>query len=70
MFYQIFFSPQVTQSVIIKHKEGICESPQELPNDLKLRIFDPMAFSPMGGAFVPTQEKKTIRKYDKNPQIP
>ena len=64
MFYQIFFSPQVTQSVIIKHKEGICESPQELPNDLKLRIFDPMAFSPMGGPLCPHKKKKQHRIFE------
>ena len=33
--YQIFFSPQVKQSVIISNKHGIFKLPQELPNDLK-----------------------------------
>ena len=30
MLYQIFFSPQVKQSVIISNKHGICELPPEL----------------------------------------
>ena len=34
MFDQIFFSPQVKQSVIISNKHDICELPQKLPNDL------------------------------------
>ena len=38
MFYQIFLSPQVKQSVIISNKLGIYELPHELPNDLRLRI--------------------------------
>ena len=38
MFYQIFFSQQVEQSAIISNKHGIYELPQELTNDLKLRI--------------------------------
>ena len=33
MLYQIFFSPQVKQSVIISNKTGIHESSHELPND-------------------------------------
>ena len=35
--YQIFFSPQVKQSVIINNKHGIYELLNELPNDLRLR---------------------------------
>ena len=38
MFYQIFFSPQEKQCAIITYKHGIYELPDELPNDLKLRI--------------------------------
>ena len=38
MLYQIFFSPQVKQSVIISGKQGIYELLNELPNDLRLRI--------------------------------
>ena len=46
MFYQIFFSPQEKQCLllittllaIITYKHGIYELPHELPNDLKLRI--------------------------------
>ena len=38
MFYQIFFSQQVEQSAIISNKHGIYELPQELSNDLRLRI--------------------------------
>ena len=38
MLYQIFFSPQKKQSVIINNKHGIYEMPYELANDLKLRI--------------------------------
>ena len=50
MFYQIFLSPQVNRCAIITYKHGIYELPQELPNDLRLKI--------LGGVFVPTQEKK------------
>ena len=38
MFYQIFFSPQVTQCPIITYKYGIYELPQEFLDDLRLRI--------------------------------
>ena len=38
VLYQIFFSPQVKQSVIINNKHGIYELPQELPNNFRLRI--------------------------------
>ena len=38
MLYQIFFSQQVKQSVIISDKHGIYELPHDLPNDLRLRI--------------------------------
>ena len=38
MFYQIFFSPQVKQSAVISNKQGVCEVPHELPNDLRLRM--------------------------------
>ena len=37
MFYQIIFSPQVKRC-IITYKNGVCELPQELPNDLGLRV--------------------------------
>ena len=33
MFYQIFLSTQVKQSVIISNKHGIYELPHKLPND-------------------------------------
>ena len=39
MFYQIFLSPQVKRCTIITYKYGIYELPDELPNDLRLRIF-------------------------------
>ena len=35
---QIFFSPQVKQSVIINNKHGIYELPHELLNDLRLEM--------------------------------
>ena len=35
---QIFFSPQVRQSMIISNKYGIYELPHKLLNDLRLRI--------------------------------
>ena len=38
MSYQIFLSPQVKRWAIITYKQGIYELPQELPNDLRLRI--------------------------------
>ena len=38
MFYEILFSPQVKQSVIINDKYGIYELRHELQNDLRLRV--------------------------------
>ena len=38
MFYQSFLSPQVKPSAIIGNKHDIYDLPQELPNDLRLRI--------------------------------
>ena len=38
MFYQIFFSPQVKQSMIISNKHGIYELPHNLVNYVRLRI--------------------------------
>ena len=40
MLYQIFLLPQVKRSAIISHKQGVYEVPQELPNDLRLRILE------------------------------
>ena len=36
MFDQIFFPPQVKQTVIISNKHGAYELPHELSNDLRL----------------------------------
>ena len=36
ILYEILFSPQVKQSVIISNKHDIYELPHELPNDLRL----------------------------------
>ena len=36
--YQILFSPQVKQCAIVSNKHGIEELPNELPNDVRLRI--------------------------------
>ena len=38
MLYQIFLLPQVKRYVIITYKHGMYELPQELSNDLRLRI--------------------------------
>ena len=38
MFYQIFFSPQVKRRAIITCKHIIRELPQDLSNELRLRI--------------------------------
>ena len=38
IFYQVFLSPQVRWWAIITYKHGAYELPDELPNDLKLRI--------------------------------
>ena len=38
LLYQIFFSQQVKRILIISNKHGIYELPDELPNDLRLRI--------------------------------
>ena len=40
MFDQIFLLPQMKRSVIVSNKHGIYELPHELPNDLRLRIFE------------------------------
>ena len=39
MFCNIFFSPQGERNVIISNKHGIQKLPNELPDDLILRIF-------------------------------
>ena len=38
--HQIFFSQQLKQCPITTYKHGIYELPQELPNDLRLRILE------------------------------
>ena len=38
MFYQIFLSTQMKRCAIITYEHGIYDLPQELPNDLRLRI--------------------------------
>ena len=38
MFYQVFFSAQVKQCTIITYKHEIYQLPDELPNDLGLRV--------------------------------
>ena len=38
MFDQIFLPPQVKLCAITTEKHGIYELPQELPNDLRLKI--------------------------------
>ena len=40
IFDQTFLSPQVKRSVIISNKHGIYDFPDELPNDLRLRILE------------------------------
>ena len=70
MFYQIIFSPQVKRWWIITCKHGIYELPNELPNNVRLRI---LAFSPLGGLSAHTRKKKKkdlgsleIRKHKKS----
>ena len=58
IFYQIFLSPQVKRIAIINNKHGIYELPQELLNDLRLRIFA------AGRAFMPAEEKKDLGSYE------
>ena len=38
MFYKVVLSPQVKPIAIITYKHGIYKLPNELPNDLRLRI--------------------------------
>ena len=38
MFDQVLLSPKVKRGVVISSKHGIYELPQELLNDLRLRI--------------------------------
>ena len=40
MLYQIFFSPQENQCVIITYKHGMYKFPYEFPNNLRLRILE------------------------------
>ena len=40
ILYDIFFSQQVKQGVIISNKHGIYELPHKLLNDLRLRILE------------------------------
>ena len=40
MLYQIFFSPQVKQSVIISNKQGVYKLSREVLNYLRLRILE------------------------------
>ena len=40
MFEQIFLSPKVKQSAIIKNGHGIYVFPHELPNDVSVRILE------------------------------
>ena len=37
MLYEIFFSPQVKQSVVVSNKHGIYELPHETRNNVRLR---------------------------------
>ena len=39
MFDQIFYSPQVKQSVVISDKHGMYKLSLRFPDDLRLRIF-------------------------------
>ena len=45
MFYQILLSPQVKRSAVISNKHGIYELPQELLNNLRLRILENLQMS-------------------------
>ena len=38
MFYEIFLSPQVKRCAIVYYKDGTCELPHKLSDDLRLRI--------------------------------
>ena len=38
MFYEVFLSAQVKRIVIINNKHGIYQLPEELPNNLRLKI--------------------------------
>ena len=60
MFYQIFLSPQVKQSVIIINKHGIHDLPHKSLNYLRLRMLC-YAHSIFAArwAFVPAPEKNT-----------
>ena len=40
MFYQVFLSPQMKQSVTISNKQGVYKFPHKLPNDLRLTVFE------------------------------
>ena len=63
----MFFSPQVKWSLTISNKHDILELPHELPNDIQLILFNPTAFSPLGGPMCPHKKKKLIyEEYLKN----
>ena len=38
MVEQIFVSPKLKQTVIISNKHGMCELPNDLPNDVRRKI--------------------------------
>ena len=40
LLYQIFISPQVKKSMIIRNKHGIYELSNKLPNDVRLTILE------------------------------
>ena len=49
MFYQIFLSPQVKQSMIISNKHGINKLHHKLVNDLRVRILENYEIGGEGG---------------------
>ena len=64
MFRLVFLSPQVKQCGINTYKHGIYKLPQELPNDLRLRILGNQEISSKCLKFI--EWKPSAQSYCKN----
>ena len=68
MFYQIFLSLQVKRCAIITYKHGMYELPNELPNDLRLRIL--VNYEILGMCLNPVTSPENILNLNISVQVP
>ena len=68
MFYQIFLSLQVKRCAIITYKHGMYELPNELPNDLRLRIL--VNYEILGMCLNPATSPENILNLNISVQVP